>query len=264
MTPRARPVGVRRRADQCDRLRLAQDRRGRTPWVDGTLNAVDSSRPLRRRLHARAARARARTGGLPPGSASGTGSSSTRTRYERARLAASRRSSGIPTCARRGAVGRVHGADHPRHGRRGRRGGACAEDIVARWERHERFTLYEDVLPVLEALRAHGMKLGLVSNGEPRPGGLRRPPRARGRLRDRHACLRPHEAAPDDLPARPRTARRRRRRRGDGRRLLRGRHRGSACARHARVPARPRGASPGRARPAPDLSRSRRRSGFSR
>jgi putative hydrolase of the HAD superfamily len=43
---------------------------------------------------------------------------------------------------------------------------ACAADMVARWMLHENFTLYEDVLPVLEELRRHGQKLGLISNGE--------------------------------------------------------------------------------------------------
>ena len=42
----------------------------------------------------------------------------------------------------------------------------CAADMVARWMLHENFTLYEDVLPVLEELRRHGCKLGLISNGE--------------------------------------------------------------------------------------------------
>ena len=43
---------------------------------------------------------------------------------------------------------------------------ACATDMVERWMLHENFTLYDDVLPVLEELRRHGQKLGLVSNGE--------------------------------------------------------------------------------------------------
>jgi FMN hydrolase / 5-amino-6-(5-phospho-D-ribitylamino)uracil phosphatase len=43
---------------------------------------------------------------------------------------------------------------------------ACAAEMVAAWERHEHFTLYDDVLPALEALRRHGLKLGLVSNGQ--------------------------------------------------------------------------------------------------
>jgi putative hydrolase of the HAD superfamily len=43
---------------------------------------------------------------------------------------------------------------------------ACAADMVARWMQHENFTLYDDVLPVLEELRRRGLKLGLVSNGE--------------------------------------------------------------------------------------------------
>ena len=42
---------------------------------------------------------------------------------------------------------------------------ACAEDLVRAWETHDRFTLYEDALPALAALREHGVKIGLVSNG---------------------------------------------------------------------------------------------------
>lgn len=42
---------------------------------------------------------------------------------------------------------------------------ACAAELVRAWERHERFTLYEDALPVLEVLRGHGVRIGLVSNG---------------------------------------------------------------------------------------------------
>ncbi len=41
----------------------------------------------------------------------------------------------------------------------------CAVELVAVWESHDKFTLYEDALPVLEELRRHGLKLGLVSNG---------------------------------------------------------------------------------------------------
>ena len=41
----------------------------------------------------------------------------------------------------------------------------CAVDLVAVWESHDKFTLYEDALPVLEELRRHGLRLGLVSNG---------------------------------------------------------------------------------------------------
>jgi HAD superfamily hydrolase (TIGR01549 family) len=42
---------------------------------------------------------------------------------------------------------------------------ACASEIERGWEVSENFELYEDALPVLEDLRAHGLKLGLVSNG---------------------------------------------------------------------------------------------------
>jgi putative hydrolase of the HAD superfamily len=43
---------------------------------------------------------------------------------------------------------------------------ACAVDMVREWERHENFSLYEDSLPVLEELRRHGLRIGLVSNGQ--------------------------------------------------------------------------------------------------
>jgi putative hydrolase of the HAD superfamily len=41
----------------------------------------------------------------------------------------------------------------------------CATEIERGWEVSENFELFEDALPVLEELRAHGLKLGLVSNG---------------------------------------------------------------------------------------------------
>jgi putative hydrolase of the HAD superfamily len=40
----------------------------------------------------------------------------------------------------------------------------CAVEITRAWEVHSNFELYEDALPVLEELRRHGLKLGLVSN----------------------------------------------------------------------------------------------------
>jgi HAD superfamily hydrolase (TIGR01662 family) len=39
-----------------------------------------------------------------------------------------------------------------------------AVELTSRWEHHENFELYEDVLPVLDELRQAGLKLGLVSN----------------------------------------------------------------------------------------------------
>jgi putative hydrolase of the HAD superfamily len=42
----------------------------------------------------------------------------------------------------------------------------CAIDMVGEWERHENFALYEDALPALDVIRGHGLKLGLVSNGQ--------------------------------------------------------------------------------------------------
>jgi putative hydrolase of the HAD superfamily len=43
---------------------------------------------------------------------------------------------------------------------------ACAADMVRRWEVHEHFDLYDDALPVLGALRARGLAIGLISNGQ--------------------------------------------------------------------------------------------------
>jgi HAD superfamily hydrolase (TIGR01549 family) len=40
----------------------------------------------------------------------------------------------------------------------------CAVEMTGAWELHENSDLYEDTLPVLDELRAYGLKLGLVSN----------------------------------------------------------------------------------------------------
>jgi len=40
----------------------------------------------------------------------------------------------------------------------------CAVEITRAWERHDNFELYDDTIPVLTALRAAGLKIGLVSN----------------------------------------------------------------------------------------------------
>ena len=42
----------------------------------------------------------------------------------------------------------------------------CATDMVRAWEQHENFSLYDDALPVLEELRRHSLKIGLVTNGQ--------------------------------------------------------------------------------------------------
>jgi HAD superfamily hydrolase (TIGR01662 family) len=39
-----------------------------------------------------------------------------------------------------------------------------AVELTSRWQQHENFELYEDVLPVLEELRQAGLAIGLVSN----------------------------------------------------------------------------------------------------
>jgi putative hydrolase of the HAD superfamily len=41
---------------------------------------------------------------------------------------------------------------------------ACAVEITRSWERHENFELYDDVPDALAALRAAGLRIGLVSN----------------------------------------------------------------------------------------------------
>ena len=43
---------------------------------------------------------------------------------------------------------------------------ACATEMVREWERHENFSLYEDAVPVLDELRRHDLKIGLISNGQ--------------------------------------------------------------------------------------------------
>ena len=40
----------------------------------------------------------------------------------------------------------------------------CAVEMTRLWERSENFELYEDALPVLEELRRHRLRIGLVSN----------------------------------------------------------------------------------------------------
>ena len=83
---------------------------------------------------------------------------------------------------------------------------ACAVEIVRAWERHDNFDLYEDALPVLEALRAHGLRIGLVSNGQRDLEEF-----ARHHALDVDVCGRLDEPRPDEA-ARRRSSRRRSRR----------------------------------------------------
>jgi FMN hydrolase / 5-amino-6-(5-phospho-D-ribitylamino)uracil phosphatase len=41
----------------------------------------------------------------------------------------------------------------------------CATEIEQGWAMSENFELYEDVIPVLEEVRAAGLRIGVVSNG---------------------------------------------------------------------------------------------------
>ena len=50
-------------------------------------------------------------------------------------------------------------------GGRGRATRACARELESAWESSGNFDLYEDALPALAELRAHGLGIGLVSNG---------------------------------------------------------------------------------------------------
>jgi putative hydrolase of the HAD superfamily len=43
---------------------------------------------------------------------------------------------------------------------------SCAVELVREWERHENFFLYDDTLPTIAELRRHGLRIGLVSNGQ--------------------------------------------------------------------------------------------------
>jgi len=43
---------------------------------------------------------------------------------------------------------------------------ACAVDMVREWERHDNFHLYEDAMPALDEMRRHGLRVGLISNGQ--------------------------------------------------------------------------------------------------
>jgi putative hydrolase of the HAD superfamily len=43
---------------------------------------------------------------------------------------------------------------------------AAAAEMTANWERAQHFELFDDARPALAALRAHGLKLGLLSNTE--------------------------------------------------------------------------------------------------
>ena len=110
--------------------------------------------------------------------------------------------------ARRGDLDRVHRGHRPRHGRRRGDGArACAVEIVRRWEIHANFDLYDDAIPALEALRAHGLRIGLISNGQRDLEAFARASRARRRRRGRLEESRPHEAARVDLRDRARGAR---------------------------------------------------------
>ncbi len=85
----------------------------------------------------------------------------------------------------------------------------CATDMVREWERHENFSLYEDALPVLEELRRHEIRIGLISNGQRDLDEFVVASRPRGRRRRRVEGARAREAARVDLRRRAADTRRR-------------------------------------------------------
>ena len=211
----------RRVADERDRLAAPQQlevaaaecgecaRRDRSPR-EAIVGIVLQSGDLRRRLHDRAARARPRARRATAGSVRATGSTldpaALRRRAPRGVRDAEAASRARP---RRGDLGPVHRSGSSRAWA----GSATPTARRSRWRApgsHAHFfELYDDALPTLEALRARGLKIGLLSNT----------------ARDLDAFVAHHglsvdavltsrlaredEAARDDLPAHARAARRR-------------------------------------------------------
>ena len=64
---------------------------------------------------------------------------------------------------RRGDLGALHRTDHHRDGRRGGHLRAAVE-MERRWAHSHHFELYDDVVPALASVRAHGLSIGLLSN----------------------------------------------------------------------------------------------------
>ena len=78
----------------------------------------------------------------------------------------------------------------------------CAVEMTRAWEHAENFELYEDTLPVLGALREHGLKIGLVSNTGRDLAAVRRPPCAGRGRRGWLWRARKDETSPGDLSVR--------------------------------------------------------------
>ena len=189
--------------------------------------AAAEGRPLRRRLHARAPGPGARAGGLRPRRRAPRPHARSVPLRGGARRGARRPPPASRARARRRDLVPLHGADHPRHGRRGRLG------VRLRRRDHARLGAPRELRastrtrrPVLAALRAAGLRIGLVSNSARDVREFARHHDARRRRGDQLLPPRPHEAARLDLPRRARPARRRACRGRDGRRSGRRRHRG--------------------------------------
>ena len=165
--------------------------------------------------------------------------------------------------ARRGDLGRLHRADHPRHGRRRRqRLRVRRRDDAGLGARGALRAVRGRAARPGGAARAGAEARARLEHG-PRPRRLRGAPPPAGGRGPRLGRVRPDEAAPDDLPRRAGAARGRAGGGGDGRRLDRGRRRRRARRRdRAGVPARPREPpSRGRRTPAGPAARCRPRSG---
>ena len=165
--PRSRArEGVDDRADDrvVGRQRLRRDAHGDRAVAAGgrmTLRAVlfDVDFTLAQ------ARTGADAGGLRLAAASGTGSRSRRRATRTRATPRSSISSGIPssTTTRRSGSRSPSGSSSA-WAARAPASHDVAVELTSRWQRHENFELYEDVLPVLDELRQAGLKLGLVSN----------------------------------------------------------------------------------------------------
>ena len=208
----------------------------------------DPGRPLRRRLHARPSRSRARARRLPAARRAARARARPRAlRGARPGVRAAQRHPDLDHddeiwVAFTERIVRGMGGDAEARA-------ACAADIVRALGAARELHLYEDALPVLEELRrtASGSvwsrtAAATSTSSSPTTRSTSTPPRL--------ARVRPHEAASVRSSRRALSARRRAAGGSDGGRLLRRRHRRGARARHARVPARPRRPLPGRARPA--------------
>jgi hypothetical protein len=154
--------------------------------------------------------------------------------------------------ARRDDLAPLHRGDLHRHGRPESLAASVRPRSKKAGESRRTSSSTRTCCPCSTSLRAASLRIAVVSNGIRDLTEFVAHHARRGCDR-RLALARASEAPPDDLPGRTRRARGRAGRRGHGRRLARGGHRGSQSTRHARDPGRPRRTSPGDRRTADRL-----------